>query len=152
MSYGRGTSNIISCFGEQAMQISVTRDRTGKMRHVVRVRQHLLNVDEAESLGGEDTGPSPHDLYDAALGACKALTVLWYANRRRIPVEDIAVVIERDATDERTGTYRLHATLALTGPLSEDQRQELLGVAGKCPVHKLMTQVTTEISTELVAA
>ncbi len=132
------------------MRISVTRDRTGAMRHIVRVRQHVLDVDEAEAQGGEDTGPSPHDLYDAALGACKALTVLWYAKRKHIPIEDIAVTVDRDDTDERGGTYRLHTTLALTGALSEAQRQELLNVAGKCPVHKLMTQVTTEISTDLL--
>jgi putative redox protein len=131
------------------MQISVTRDRTGKMRHLVRVRQHVLAVDESEVLGGEDTGPTPHDLYDAALGACKALTVLWYANRKHIPVEDISVAVERDDTNERAGTYRLGATLTITGPLTEVQRQELLNVAGKCPIHKLMTQVTTEITTEL---
>jgi putative redox protein len=122
------------------------------MRHIVRVREHMLTVDESEALGGEDTGPAPHDLYDAALGACKALTVLWYANRKHIPVDDIRVDVERDDADERAGTYRLRATLALTGALTEGQRQELLQVAGKCPVHKLMTQVTTEIRTELAPA
>ena len=134
------------------MQISVVRDRTGAMRHIVHVRQHSVTVDEAPALGGEDSGPAPHELYDAALGACKALTVLWYATRKNIPVEDIEVTVERDDKDERAGTYRLHATLALTGPLSEAQRQELLSVAGKCPVHKLMTQVTTEITTDLLPA
>ncbi len=134
------------------MKISVTRDTTGKMRHLVHVRQHAFAVDEAEALGGEDSGPTPHELYDAALGACKALTVLWYAKRKNIPVEDIRVDVERDDTSERAGTYRLHATLAVTGALTEAQRQELLHVAGKCPVHKLMTTVTTEITTDLAPA
>jgi putative redox protein len=132
------------------MAINVTRDRTGKMRHIVAVRDHRFPVDELAAAGGEDSGPSPHDLYDAALAACKALTVLWYANRKQIPVEDIEVTVERDDADERKGTYRLRATLALGGPLTDAQRDELLNVAGKCPVHRLMTQVTTEISTELV--
>jgi putative redox protein len=131
------------------MTIRVTRDRTGSMKHVVAVRDHRFAVDEPAAQGGEDAGPTPHDLYDAALGACKALTVLWYARRKQIPVEDITVSIERDARDERAGTYRLRATVALTGALSEAQRQELLTVAGKCPVHKLMTQATTEVVTEL---
>jgi putative redox protein len=133
------------------MSVTVTRDRRGKMQHVVAVREHRFDVDESVANGGEDAGPTPHDLYDAAVGACKALTVLWYANRKAIPVEEIAVTVERDAADERKGVYRLHATLALTGPLSDAQRQELLAVAGKCPVHKLMTQVTTEIRTDLEA-
>jgi putative redox protein len=131
------------------MLITVSRDRTGKMRHIVQVRRHAFAVDEGEANGGEDSGPTPHDLYDAALGTCKALTVLWYANRRQIPVEDIRVTVERDDAEERNGTYRLLATLAVTGALTEAQRQELLYVAGKCPVHKLMTQVTTEVRTEL---
>jgi putative redox protein len=131
------------------MQISVTRDRTGKMRHIVKVRQHMLAVDEGPANGGEDSGPTPHDLYDAALAACKALTVLWYANRKQLPVEDIEVTVDRDDSEERNGTYRLITTLAVTGALTEPQRQELLNVAGKCPVHKLMTQVTTEVRTEL---
>jgi putative redox protein len=134
------------------MPLTVIRDRSGKMKHVVHVRDHTFPVDEGAAAGGEDAGPTPHDLYDAALGACKALTVLWYASRKHIPVDDIAVTVERDDTDERAGTYRLRATLALTGPLTEPQRQELLNVAGKCPVHKLMTQVTTEIRTDLASA
>ena len=131
------------------MPIVVTRDRTGKMKHTVTVRQHSLVVDEPDSNGGQDAGPTPHELYDSALGACKALTTLWYANRKHIPVEDIEVTVDRDDSDERKGIYRLHVTLALTGPLTEEQRQELLNVASKCPVHRLMTQVTTEIRTEL---
>ena len=131
------------------MAVTVTRDRSGKMKHVVHVRAHALAVDELPAVGGEDAGPTPHDLYDAALGACKALTVLWYANRKAIPVEDIAVTVERDDADERKGTYRLRTTLALGGALTDAQREELLNVAGKCPVHKLMTQVTTEVTTTL---
>ena len=131
------------------MSIIVTRDRSAKMKHTVAVRQHKFTVDEPASNGGEDTGPTPHDLYDSALGACKAMTVLWYANRKQIPLEGIEATVDRDDSQERQGTYRLRVTLALTGALSDAQRQELLAVAEKCPVHKLMTKVTTEISTEL---
>ena len=131
------------------MTITVTRDRAGKMRHVVAVRNHRVSVDELPAVGGEDTGPTPHDLYDAALGACKALTVVWYANRKQIPLTDVAVAVERDDADERKGTYRLRTTLTLGGELTDAQREELVNVAGKCPVHKLMTQVVTEVTTEL---
>ncbi len=131
------------------MSIIVTRDRGGKMKHSVAVRQHTFTVDEPVSNGGEDAGPTPHDLYDSALGACKALTVLWYANRKQIPLEGIQATVDRDDSQERQGTYRLRVTLALSGALSNAQRQELLAVAEKCPVHKLMTKVITEISTAL---
>lgn len=131
------------------MTITITRDRSQKMRHTVTVGSHALSIDEPPSVGGEGLGVTPHDLYDSALGACKALTVLWYAQRKNIPVEDIQVSVERDDSEERNGTYRLRTTLALTGALSDAQRQELLTVAGKCPLHKLMTQAKTDVVTEL---
>ncbi len=131
------------------MSITVTRDRSAAMRHTVRVRAHAFAVDTTVDAGGEDSGPDPHDLYDSALGACKALTTLWYAKRRGIPVEDIKVTVTRDAHAEATGVYRLVTTLAVTGALTDAQRQDLLRVAAKCPVHKLMTQVETQIETTL---
>ena len=134
------------------MAIQVSRDRTSKMKHVVHVRQHAFAVDEPAANGGEDLGITPHEVYDSALGACKALTVLWYANRKQIPLEDIQVTVDRDDSQERQGTYRLRVTISLSGPLSEAQRRELLAVAEKCPLHKLMTQATTEITTDLASA
>ena len=131
------------------MSIDVVRDLAQKMKHTVHVQQHSFAVDEPPANGGDDLGPTPHDVYDSALGACKALTMLWYARRRQIPLEDVRVSVERDDSQERSGTYRLKVQLELGGALSDAQRQELLNVAGKCPVHKLMTQVTTEIVTEL---
>lgn len=131
------------------MSIEIVRDRAQKMKHTVHVRQHAFAVDEPADNGGEDLGVTPHDVYDSALGACKALTTLWYARRKQIPVDDIRVTVERDDSEERRGVYRLRVQLELSGALTEAQRQELLNVAGKCPVHKLMAQATTEIVTEL---
>ena len=131
------------------MTVLVTRDQSMPMRHDIRIGPHTLAADETVEQGGAGSAPTPHDLYDAALGACKAMTVLWYARRKGIPVEGIEVRVERDSTQERAGTYRLDAQLRLGGPLSDAQRQELLSVASKCPIHKLMTAVTTEITTSL---
>jgi putative redox protein len=134
------------------MTIFVQRDQSLPMRHIAHVRNHIVSVDTAVEEGGSDAGPSPHDLYDAALASCKALTVLWYANRKGIPVEDIQSSVERDASAERQGSYRLTVRLTLTGNLSDAQRDQLLAAAEKCPVHKLMTSVTTEITTLLESA
>jgi putative redox protein len=134
------------------MTIQITRERTRKMKHTVQVGRHHFAIDEPPANGGEDEGVSPHDLYDSALGACKALTMLWYANRKGIALDDIRVTVERDGSQERQGTYRLRTVLHLSGALSDAQRQELLAVAAKCPIHKLMTQVTTEVVTELAPA
>jgi putative redox protein len=131
------------------MTIRVIRDQTARMRHQVHIGPHVLAVDESPEMGGEGTGPSAHDLYDAALGACKALTVLWYANRKHIPVQGIEVLVTRDSNGERAGIYRLNTELSLTGDLTDANREDLLRVAQKCPVHKLMTEVKTEIQTTL---
>ena len=131
------------------MTILVSRERAHRMKHMVHVRQHAVAVDEPLANGGEDLGVSAHELYDSALGACKAMTVLWYAQRKQIPLDDIKVTVERDDSEERQGTYRLRVMLDLIGELSDAQRQQLLAVAEKCPLHRLMTQVTTEVRTEL---
>ncbi|MBA5687930.1 OsmC family protein [Rugamonas apoptosis] len=131
------------------MTIKVIRDQSLPMRHIVHVRNHLISTDGTLEEGGNDAGPSPHDLYDAAISSCKALTVVWYAKRKGIPLEQVEVSTERDASEERKGVYRLATTLHLTGELTEEQRADLLAVAQKCPVHKLMTAVTTEVTTVL---
>jgi len=129
--------------------ITVRRSNHSDTRHDLIIRDHDLTVDLAPSEGGADDGPDPHDLYDASLAACKALTMLWYAQRNAIPLEDIEVSIIRDNHDERTGIYRLKAEVRINGALTAAQREMLLSVAGKCPIHKLMTSVTTEIETVL---
>jgi len=132
------------------MTISVRRDDLGGTRHRVQIRQHSFAIDASVAGGGKDEGPSPHDLYDASLASCKALTVLLYARRKNMPLEDLEVQVERDDSQERQGTYKLRTSLRLLGPLDEAQRAELLRVAGKCPVHRLMTEVKTEVETVLV--
>ena len=131
------------------MTIIVRRDTGYAMRHTVQVRDHELIIDGTVEEGGDDAGPSAHDLYDAALGSCKALTLAWYARRKNIPLEEVEVIVPRDDSGERDGVYKLDTALRLGGPLTEAQRNELLTVAGKCPVHKLMTTVTTEVTTRL---
>jgi putative redox protein len=132
------------------MSVTIVRDQKALMCHEVRIGTNIFPADASVSDGGEGLGPNPHDLYDAALGACEALTVLWYARRKGIPVEEIEVAVERDQSEERTGTYRLDTKLKLGGNLADAQRRELLSVASKCPVHKLMTSVQTIIETALV--
>lgn len=117
--------------------------------HRISIRGHELTVDMTAP-DGHDAGPDPHDLYDAALGACKAMTMLWYAQRNDIPVEGIHVGVVRDASQERKGVYKLTTRIALTGLLTDEQHDRLIAVAAKCPVHKLMSEVETQIETVAV--
>ena len=127
--------------------ITITRTSPDRTEHCISIRGHQLVTDLSVAEGGADAGPTPHDLYDAALGACKALTMIWYAQRNAIALDDVNVAISRDASAERQGTYRLTARIAVTGDMTDDQRAKLIAMAAKCPVHKLMTEVTTVIET-----
>jgi putative redox protein len=115
----------------------------------IQIGPHLLGADLPVDEGGNGAGPTPHDLYDAALGACTVLTVLWYAKRKGIAVDDLECNVERDNSKEREGKYQLAARVRVRGALNDAQVHELEAVAAKCPVHKLMTVVETIISTTL---
>jgi putative redox protein len=114
--------------------------------HRISIRGQEI-VADMSAPDGDDAGPDPHDLYDAALGACKAMTMLWYAQRNDIPVEDIHVGVIRDASQERKGIYKLTTRIAVTGPMTDAQHDILIAVAAKCPIHKLMSEVETQIET-----
>lgn len=131
------------------MTIELRRDRSAALAQKLQIRQHALVTDGSIAEGGTDAGPSPHDLYDAALAGCKAVTVMWYARKKGIPVDDIHTVVVRDDSQERAGVYKLTTTLRIGGALTDQQLDELTEVAAKCPVHKLMTTVSTEVTTKV---
>jgi putative redox protein len=113
--------------GGETMTIRVVRDQQAPMRHEIRIGQNSISTDVGNEQGGEGSGTSPHDLYDAALGACKALTVLLYAKRKTFPVEGIEVSVERDASQEHAGICRLSTALTFTGELKHG------AAGGACP-------------------
>jgi putative redox protein len=119
---------------EKNMEIRVHRGQ-GKLQHVIDIGPHRLLTDVPEELGGEDTGPEPHDLLAAALGACTALTVTMYARRKGWLLDDIDVRIEHGKVEQ---AYVLTRRIAYIGQLSAEQRDMLTAVANKCPVHKTL--------------
>lgn len=128
------------------MTIKLSKSDVGKYCQLLQVDQHEL-VADARVDTDSDAGLNPHDLYDAALAACKAITLLMYAEKANIPLDDVDITIDRDSSEEQAGTYHLHVDLLLNGKLDESHRARLEKVAAKCPVHKLMTVVTTDITT-----
>lgn len=132
------------------MTIDVKTESSTGFRHSIQIDDHLLFADLPEALGGESSAPSPHDYFDAALGACKALTIRLYAQKKGIPLTGVRVKVTRDNAGEPTGKYVLHVSLTLEGDLTHAQRSELDRVADHCPVHKLMTTAEVSIETTLV--
>jgi len=119
----------------------------GALRYTLTAEGHDMPLGFPQPDGD---GPDPHDYFDGALGGCKALTLMWYARRKQLPLVSVDVEVVRDAGEERRGVYKLTARLKLNGDLNEAQRAELLAVAEKCPIHRLMTTVDVQVATELV--
>lgn len=128
------------------MTITLSKSDAGKFRQLLHADQHEI-VADARLDSASDTGPNPHDLYDAALAACKAMTLFMYAEKAHIPLEDVHITIDRDSSEERSGKYHLQVGLVLSGKLDATQKDRLEQVAAKCPIHKLMTTTETTITT-----
>ncbi len=97
---------------------------------------HTLIVDEPLTNGGTDTGPSPTRLVAAGLASCVAVTVEMYAELKGWSVG--AVEVDVDVTYEGYVPRAFAVTLRLPAELSDEQRERLLTIAGKCPVHKIL--------------
>lgn len=131
------------------MPVTVNTLNADNFRHSLNIDNHELFTDLPKSLGGDDSAPSPHDYFDAALASCKALTVKLYAQKKDIPLTGVTVEVTHDAAEEQKGKYKLSVKLTLKGVLTDQQRDVLLHVADRCPVHKLMTTAEISIDTKL---
>lgn len=103
-------------------------------------RDHRWLADEPEEAGGGDTGPQPGELLLSSLGACTAVTVKMYANRKKWPVEEITVEMRFNSEAKPDPlTTVIDMEVHFTGNLSEEQRERLLQIAHSCPIHKLLS-------------
>lgn len=116
------------------MEVKIVKGE-GKLQHVITVGKHRLLTDVSAEHGGEDTGVEPHDLLAAALGACTALTLKMYAQRKQMDLQDIDVRITHGQEDD---TYVFTRRLQYFGNLSEAERTRLTEIADKCPVHRTL--------------
>jgi putative redox protein len=135
--------------GAESLQglVTVTETGTGAYTQEISVGNHTLNADEPRPVG-DDAGPTPYDLLLAGLGACTSMTVRMYANRKDWPLERIQVRLRhsrihaKDCADcESTKGFVgwIDREITFTGDLDDDQRQRLLDIAERCPVHQTLT-------------
>ena len=131
----------------------VVRSSIG-LAHTIEARGHRLLADEPQAAGGTDTGPTPYELLLGALGACTAMTIRLYAQRKGWPLEAVEVTLRherihaQDCADCETREPfldRITKRLRLEGALSAEQRQRLGEIAERCPVQRtLQRQVSIE--------
>jgi putative redox protein len=129
------------------MNISLRKHSNGSYAQDLMIGAHTLIADAPVNIGGDDLGPGPHELFDASLASCKAITLMMFAKRQGMKLESVDVDIVRDASRERDGIYHLNVTLELHGELTDEERAKLLDVANRCPIHRLMTQATITVET-----
>ena len=140
-------------------QVEVAETGTGQFAQTVRVGSHVLLADEPASVGGDNTGPAPYDYVLAGLGACTSMTLRMYANRKRLPLDKVSVLLSHskvhadDCADCETKEGKIDEItreITITGDLDDDQRARLLEIADKCPVHRTLEN-EVKVRTALVA-
>ncbi len=123
--------------------------RIGKSGYVTDIMAagHGLVADEPVSMGGTDKGPAPFDLLMAGLGTCKAMTLRMYSDRKQWPLEGVTVRLNHkkiDAADCETCDTKegqldqFDCEIDLIGKLDDQQKQRLLQIADRCPVHRTL--------------
>lgn len=115
--------------------MAVATVRIGEARYRTRIStgqngQHEFTADEPERLGGGDSGPAPFDLLLSALGACTAITLKMYAERKQWPLESLEIRLAYHGGE----TPRIERTLHPVGALSDEQRARLADIAERTPV------------------
>ena len=125
---------VVSQFGDGPLQQKL---QTGDL--------HFLSDAEA-SKGGGGTGPSPHEYLGAALAACTSMTLKMYASHKSLNLENAIVTVDIERSDD---IEKFTRDIQLLGNLSAEEKDRLLGIANKCPIHKALSG-QIQIKTQLV--
>jgi putative redox protein len=116
---------------------AISRRVDGRLEQSVEVRGHTVTADEPRDNGGDDSGPSPQELLAASLASCTAITIEMYANRKGWDVGEIAVNVDYEPA-QRGSPTRFRMDVELPKELPEDQRERLMQIGAKCPVHRAL--------------
>lgn len=104
------------------------------------MRGHTLQGDEPIENGGKDAGPTPTELVLSGLASCTVSTLRMYADKKGWNVDKIEVELRIHTTKTETGqSAEIESVISITGAVSDEQKQRMLEIARKCPVHKLLT-------------
>ena len=133
---------------ETAFTVEVEESLTGKYTQKIHSGRHELFADEPEDVGGNDVGPNPYAYLLMGLGACTSMTLRMYAEHKQLPLQRVRVrlshrkVHAKDCSDCETREGKIDEItreITLEGELTDEQRQRLLEIANRCPVHRTLT-------------
>ena len=119
---------------------------------------HAMLADEPRSLGGTNAGPTPYQYLAAGLGACTAITLRMYADRKKWPLQGVSVELTHqkvhaedcDCEARISGKIdQIQRVVSLEGPLDEDQQARLLEIANRCPVHRTLMEGQVDVKTRM---
>jgi uncharacterized OsmC-like protein/pimeloyl-ACP methyl ester carboxylesterase len=128
--------------------VVVSETGQGRFQQTIATGPHRFLADEPVKVGGRDSGPGPYDLLLAGLGACTAMTLRLYAERKALPLERVSVTLTHgrihaadcEHCETKEGMIdRIDRAITLTGALDAEQRKRLMEIADKCPVHRTLT-------------
>jgi len=129
--------------------VTVKESGNGPYAQYVTAGRHVFGADEPEDLGGKDTGPDPYELVLAGLGACTAMTIRMYADRKKMPLQRVEVRLRhlQRASTSKDMKDKFERVITLAGDLTPEQRQSLFDIAERCPVSKTLRQGSEIAST-----
>jgi putative redox protein len=116
---------------------ATARRENGSLRHDVDIRDHHVVSDEPEKNGGNDSGPSPQELLAASLASCTAVTIEMYAKRKGWEIGEVVVDVDYEPA-QRGSPTKFAMKIRLPKELPEEQRDRLMQIAAKCPVHRTL--------------
>jgi putative redox protein len=119
------------------MKAKAQRVGNDGLRHTVSVRSHELTVDEPQSNGGTDEGPNPQEMLAVSLASCTAITIEMYAKRKGWEIGDVGVDVDYEPA-QRGSPTKFTMVVHLPKELPDDQRERLMQIAAKCPVHRTL--------------
>jgi putative redox protein len=120
------------------------RDKADTYTCNINAGKHQMVADEPVPLGGDDLGAAPYQYLKAALGTCTAMTIRMYSERKKWPVENVIVTLRHSRDANKQSVFE--RDIQLVGDLTEKQRETLLDIADRCPVHKTLSNGVTILS------
>lgn len=130
-----------------ALITAVTELDHSKYKTKVYAGGHLIYADEPADLGGTDEGMTPGALLLASLGSCTAITMRMYADRKEWPLEGITINLAIIKEEEMSKETNISRKIELKGALTDEQRQRLMLIADKCPIHKILLNPISIVTT-----